>query len=221
MNVVFLTLAQQRINFEANCTFDNIYGTVSYIKIFKKKWLLHGGFSFGSFDYRWVYRDGNDVIKKKGLESPYYNLNQAPSNYLLTAYQSRSNGYALETGFGTFFPIKKRTSLRLSVTVKGYSVLEKLFGFYIREVYSTGTKYKTITEVHKAFSVGLDLYYTTRWNDFISMFYGVKLPYIFPIESETYRPQRSVDAMNGFAPHAIVGFNFAILHRKYWHFRRI
>lgn len=204
-------LGQQRLAIEGNCTFDNVYGTVNYSQSLKNNWLLHAGFSYGSYSYNWVYRTGSDVLLNIPLKTPYLEMNTPPSpNYYLTSYQSRNNGYAAEIGLGRIWKIMQYNSVRMNLTVKGYYLSEALFGFYIEDALNNSTKYQSHEELHKSFSVAYECVHEIEFTDFITVYYGLKLPYLFPVRTAQYQPVGRKDAMIGFQPNFVLGVGLTI-----------
>lgn len=196
--------AQYRIAVDINSGLDNYFGSVFFCPVIKDKYYARIGLSKGNY--------GNgEISNEAGLVSPHSEVNEHPENpdLVLTMYQSKNRGAALEIGAGRMFEFGPVHTLRFDVQWKGYLIRENVTAFYNGPIVDTSAYQYRYEFQRNCMSIGPEIFHAIRMSARFTIYYGVKLPYFLPLRTKNYKPQ-SNELTVGFQPNLAVGLSYGI-----------
>ena len=211
----FQDYAQQRIGIELYSPMLNGGGLeFNFAKVVKRRILLNTGFHFGSYNGDVVFNDTNLIHNGHQIHSAYEQANgsvidTAGNKYHLLDY-SHLNQRAIGThiGIGTFLEFGVIHGLRINGTFRVGFSQNSLLGYYRSpETYSETVQGHRVN--HWFANASLDLSHLIRLTGRTTLYWGLKLPYFFSIDSK-FKPRNPKDRIYGFEPQLALGFTRVI-----------
>jgi hypothetical protein len=202
--IVLPARAQYRIAVDINSGLDNYFSSIFFCPVFKKKYYARIGLSKGNY--------GNgELNNQEGLVSPHSEVNEHPENpdLVLTMYQSKNRGAALEIGAGRLIELGPVHTIRFDLQWKGYLIDEKVTAYYSGPIVDTAAYRYRYEFDRNCMSIGPEIFHAIRMSARITLYYGVKLPYFLPIPTKNYKPMRR-ELTVGFQPNLAVGLSYAV-----------
>lgn len=218
MKIIFLLFlisssvgfSQQRIGFDLNYRQTSLNATISYHKVFAKKWLISGTLNFGG---KGKYSaDDRDYPNNSNFTSPWSEVNQPVEKknveYGLKRYNVSNRMIAAQLGIGYFHSFDVKHGIRGHIYGQFGHAFNETVGYYVGSNERPIISHRETNHVVAALSA--ELYHTIHlWKKF-TFYYGVKTPYYFTIDKHQFNPKRNSDNFHGFEPELTLGITYLI-----------
>ena len=204
-------VAQSRIAMEANCTFVRGYLSAFYCPVVFQHYYIKSGVSWGNFgrDYVEVNAPGTDPAH--ALPSPYKAMNRFSDSLMLEGFFSRNNGFSVEAGLGRFWELTPIHTFRLDFQVKWYAMEDRIGAFYVHNSDPEGDLYLMRFKIwHYGLSFGPEVFHAIRVSPRLTVYYGLKLPFLIALNSDGYQNQSYSMPTKGLRPNLTLGLSCAL-----------
>jgi hypothetical protein len=182
-----LVFAQQRISFDLNSNLENLNYSLAYGRQLANGFGFSGGIAGGGIVWATVVPPVSQQSEE--FRSPHAEMNPPDDSlYVLGGYYTKIKGLGISASADKIWQLNQVHSLRIGVRAFFYRINERIYASYLSQSVaneSFGMRYKL-----QSFSLALgpELFHNIRISNGFSTFYGLKLPWFFPLHTKSYDP---------------------------------
>ena len=193
-------ISQQRIGMDVNSRLSDLNFTAHYTRVVKGPFLASAGIFFGSNGNATISNATVFLERGYSVTSPYSPANESltidNSEYKLLEYTTRGRSVGVQLGIGYYKEFNTTHGLRLNLNQRfGYATSHFSGRYYSTDLEDLVPKQITFNHVIGATSV--ELYHTYRYSGKWTLYWGVKIPYYYTLDKNTFNPTSRNDLFSG------------------------
>lgn len=209
--LVNISFAQQRLSLDVSYRKMTVNSTVGYHKVFSNNWLISGAITYGGKGrYSIDYRDYPSTSAT--VTVPYSDVNQSLSldgeSYQMKRYDVKPIAVTAQIGLGYFYNFDVKHGVRSHINAVYGIANNQITAYYTSDQDMLINQRNQVVNFISA--VSTELYHTIHLWKKSTFFYGLKVPYYFPIDKKRFNPVRIEEGTYGLEPEITLGITLLI-----------